>query len=111
MHDDKFDEKFDEICSIAHDVNLDILAISETWLNDSVSSDTLNIQGFAPIIRLDRQDGRRAGGVALFLSSNIACKQRLDLENWDFELLFVEFKISNTKFVCGVCYRPPNYSV
>ena len=105
------DDKFDEICSIAHDVNLDILAISETWLNDSISSDTLNIQGFAPIIRLDRQDGRRAGSVALFLSSNIACKRRLDLENWDFEMLFVEFKISNTKFVCGVCYRPPNYSV
>ena len=103
-------DKFDEICSLTHDVNLDILAVSETWLNNSISSDTLNIQGFAPIIRLDRQCGRRAGGVALFISSNIVYKRRLDLENWEFELLFVEFKISNTKFVCGACYRPPNYS-
>ena len=103
-------DKFDEICSLTHDVNLDILAVSETWLNNSISSDTLNIQGFAPIIRLDRQCGRRAGGVAIFISSNIVYKRRLNLENWEFELLFVEFKISNTKFVCGACYRPPNYS-
>jgi hypothetical protein len=33
----------------------------------------------------------------------------LDLENCEFELLFVEFKIFNTNFVCAVCYRPPNY--
>ena len=59
------EDKFDEICCLVHNVNLDILAVSETWLNDSISSDSLNIQGFALIIRLDRQNGRRAGGVAL----------------------------------------------
>ena len=66
------EDKFDEICCLVHNVNLDILAVSETWLNDSISSDSLNIQGFAPIIRLDRQNGRRAGGVALYISSSIA---------------------------------------
>ena len=80
------------------------------WLQIYLLASKINIQGFAPIIRLDRQCGRRAGGVALFISSNIVYKRRLDLENWEFELLFVEFKISNTKFVCGACYRPPNYS-
>ena len=104
------EDKFDEICCLVHNVNLDILAVSETWLNDSISSDSLNIQGFAPIIRLDRQNGRRAGGVALYISSSIAYRRRLDLENCEFELLFVEFKICNTNFVCAVCYRPPNYS-
>ena len=66
------EDKFDEICCLVHNVNLDVLAVSETWLNDSISSDSLNIQGFAPIIRLDRQNGRRAGGVALYISSSIA---------------------------------------
>ncbi len=47
------EDKFDAICCLVHNVNLDILAISETWLNDSISSDSLNIEGFAPIIRLD----------------------------------------------------------
>jgi hypothetical protein len=104
------EDKFDEICCLVHNVNLDILAVSETWLNDSISSDSLNIQGFALIIRLDRQNGRRAGGVALYISSSIAYRRRFDLENCEFELLFVEFKICNTNFVCAVCYRPPNYS-
>ena len=104
------EDKFDEICCLVHNVNLDIFSVSETWLNDSISCDSLNIQGFALIIRLDRQNCRRAGGVALYISSSIAYRRRLDLENCEFELLFVEFKICNTNFVCAACYRPPNYS-
>jgi hypothetical protein len=105
------EEKFDEICSIVYDLNLDIFSVTETWLNSSIPSDSLNIQGFSPIIRLDRQGNRRAGGIALYLSSDIAFKRRTDLEIFELELLFVEFKIRNINFVCGVCYRPPNYSV
>ena len=46
----------------------------------------------------------------MYISSSIAYRRRLDLENCEFELLFVEFKICNTNFVCAVCYQPPNYS-
>jgi hypothetical protein len=66
------EEKFDEICSIVYDLNLDIFAVTETWLNSSIPSDSLNIQGFSSIIRLDRQGNRRARGIALYLSSAIA---------------------------------------
>ena len=52
----------------------------------------------------------RAGGVALYISSDYLSKRREDLEHSDFELLFVEVKINSLTFVCGVCYRPPNYN-
>ena len=62
------------------------------------------------MFRLDRSDGRRAGGVALYVLSDYHSKRREDLEHGDFELLFVEVKISSLTFVCGVCYWPPNYN-
>jgi hypothetical protein len=104
------EDKFDEISTLVLDLNLDIFAVSETWLNHSMASDSLSIGGFSQIYRLDRCDGRRAGGVALYISSSFASKRRFDLEHVNFELLFVEIVINSITFVCGVCYRPPNYN-
>lgn len=68
-----------------------------------------NIPGFNPImLRLDRSDGRRAGGVSLFTSLSIAAKRRFDLERNGIELSCVEMRINRHSFVCGVCYRPLN---
>jgi hypothetical protein len=101
-------DKFEEIVSLVLEHKLDIFAVSETWLNNSTSSDLFNIPGFSPMFRLDRSDGRRAGGVSLFTSLSIVAKQRFDLERNGLEVLWVEMQINRLFFVCGVCYRPPN---
>ena len=62
------EEKFEEIISLALDQRFDIFAVSETWLNYSVSSQMLYMPGFNPLFRLDKRDGRRAG-VALYTST------------------------------------------
>ncbi|CAH3123717.1 unnamed protein product, partial [Pocillopora meandrina] len=41
---------------------------TETWLNNRVCSDCLQIAGYNPIIRLDRHN-RMGGGVAFFTNS------------------------------------------
>ena len=45
------------------------------------------------LIRLDRSDGRRAGRVALYVSSEFAPRRRFNLETNEFELLWVKVKI------------------
>lgn len=102
------EDKFEEIVSLVLEQKLDIFAVSETWLNHLIPSESLHIPGFSPMFRLDRSDGRRAGGVALFTSSSIVAKRRIDLERNGIELLWVEMQINRHFFVCGVCYRPPN---
>ena len=102
------EDKFEEITSLVLEHNLDIFAVSETWLNSSISSGLFNIPGFSPTFRLDRSDGRRARGVSLFTSLSIAAKRRFDLERDGIELLWVEMRINRHSFVFGVCYRPPN---
>jgi hypothetical protein len=62
------------------------------------------------MFRRDRNNDRRAGGVAFYISSKYASKRRNDLEYCDFQLLFVEVKINSLLFICSVCYRPTNYN-
>ena len=99
-------EKFEEITSIILNENFNIFALSETWLNASIPNHLFDIPGFRPLIRLGRSDGRRAGGVVLYVSSEFAPRRRLDLETNEFELLWVEVKINFFTLICGVCYRP-----
>ena len=102
------EDKFEEIVSLVLDLKLDIFAVSETWLNDPVSADSLQIPSFSPMFRLDRSNGRRAGGVALYISSSLVAKRKLDLEKVGIELLWVEIELKRHSFICGVCYRPPS---
>ena len=76
-------------------------------MKDSISSDLFTIPGYCPLICLDRSDGRRSGGVALYVSTSIAVKRRKNLDLCDFELLWVELKIGSNNLICGICYRPP----
>ena len=64
-------EKFEEITSIMLNENFNIFALSETWLNASIPNYFFDIPGFCPLIRLDRSDGRRAGGVKRFSGPKI----------------------------------------
>ena len=58
------------------------------------------------LIRLDRSDGRRAGRVALYVSSEFAPRRRFDLETNELELLWVKVKIIFFTLLCRACYRP-----
>ena len=80
-------------------------------MNASIPNHLLDIPGFHPLIRLDRSDGRCAGGVALYVSSEFAPRRRSDLETNEFELLWVEVRINFFTLICRVCYRPEYASI
>ena len=84
---------------------LDVIAITETWLNDSINDLEILPSTFT-IHRKDR--GGRGGGVLLAVRSNIQCFRRMDLET-DCELLWCEvFPVPSYSYFIGVFYRPPN---
>ena len=49
-------DKFEEISLLVRDDEFDVFAVTETWLNNRVCSDCLQIAGYNPIIRLDRHN-------------------------------------------------------
>ncbi|KAI8478187.1 hypothetical protein Bbelb_440810 [Branchiostoma belcheri] len=88
----------------------DILAITETWLNDDVRDQEVIPPGYATY-RKDRHHthaGRAGGGILLAVSSNVRSRRRPDLEPKD-EILVCEVQPPGLgKLATVLCYRPPS---
>jgi len=86
----------------------DIIAFSETWLNDSVLSSDIMFNGFHLPIRKDRPLDSH-GGVLIYVNENIAFKRRSDLELNHIEWIWIEVILNKNKSILfGVFYRPPS---
>ena len=92
-----------------HDSKIDILSINETKLDSTVHDSDVYIPGFE-LIRKDRRvNGRKGGGVCIYLRTNLNYRIRDDLINDDLECLIVEIsKPRSSVFLVGTWYRPPN---
>ncbi|KAK4822673.1 hypothetical protein QYF61_019040 [Mycteria americana] len=98
--------KQEELEAIVHQENYDMVAITETWWDDSHNWSAA-MDGYK-LFRRDRR-GRRGGGVALYIRE---CLDSLELDDGDdrVECLWVRIrgKANKADIVVGVCYRPPN---
>lgn len=89
---------------IVYSAKYDVVAISETWLNPSVTNSEILPHGYE-IYRKDR-DNRTGGGVLLAVKENIAVKSCLTLPG---ETVAIEIKLASNKLLLFVvCYRAPN---
>ena len=99
----------DELRVFLNDQNIDVLAINETRLNESISDQDVKVQGY-DIIRRDRStNGRFGGGVCFYIRSNISYSVRTDLDSQLLEIISIEIRKHNSKpFVITSWHRPPN---
>ena len=86
------------------------IAVTETWLNDTVPEQLIYINNYN-IFRNDRSNSR-GGGVCAFISANIPAK-RMDLENPSHECLWLWLRPHRlprhlTGLICCVLYNPPD---
>ena len=97
--------KFEEIKSqLIHTMKADILCVSETWLDQSISDLDIKIVNYA-IHRHDRN--RHGGGVAIYVSDSLAVTRRPDLEYDDIESVWLEITTDKKKILLASYYRPP----
>lgn len=98
---------FDLFSSTIQDSELDIVGLSETWLNTEDPDQLFNIEGYN-LIRRDRED--RGGGVAFYIKKFLKCKVVNDLGEPDnsLEQLWVSLNVAGKKLCLGTMYRPPN---
>ena len=89
---------------LASKTRASIIAISETWIDNTVANSEIELEGFN-VIRNDRS--RNGGGVCLYIKNDIAFNVRLDLCNDQIESIWAEILLPKTKpIVIGACYRP-----
>lgn len=97
----------DEIRSLIKDVNIHVIAVSETWFTPKLNSILVNISGYT-LVRHDRLM-KRGGGVALYVKAGI--KFRIlskSRSNAISEYLVIELNDRvGTKVAFAVVYNPP----
>ena len=85
---------------------IDMLGLSETHLNGSVSEEELKINGFQ-YARKDRTLGP-AGEVGVYIKQGLSWHRRYDLEVDGVKCLWIEILLPKCKgFLVGNIYRPP----
>ena len=97
---------FNKVSMIEADIDdqPDIIAIQETWLNDSHADDLLYIPGYS-IARCDRP-GRGGGGVAFYISDRVGWSIPNLAKNDHIEYLCIDVRLGRSTIrVCNV-YRP-----
>ena len=99
--------------------NLQVLGLSETWLNDSLPNEMFDLSDSYLLYRNDRKwkendaaNSKKGGGVCLFIDSKLHSSDttfaRLNCSNRNIECQWISIKQNHNKMiVIGNMYRPP----
>lgn len=85
--------------------NFDVVAVTETWLNDNITNNMLSIPGYI-FLRNDRL--ARGGGVGIYLKHHLKYTQ-IQTNN-EIEQLWIQIVYNNNKICIGSIYRSPSMS-
>ena len=103
-------QKIDEIRHCTANANLDLIYLTQTWLQERVHDNVVSINGFN-LVRLDRRTGAH-GGVCTYIKDSFQFSLFDDLTDFSFEVLWI--KICPTRLprglssiVVGTVYHPP----
>ena len=102
----------DQLSTTMKTLGLNIIRVNETWLNSSVDTGEINIEGYN-VIRHDRNannsDKHSGGGVAIYIEDHIPYNVRPDLANTKLESTWIEVCFPKTSSILiGCIYRPPD---
>ena len=102
----KLDEVKFFLSSLSSD--FEIICFSETWLSKG-TIDLVNFTNYNHYHTV-REDGRRGGGVSVFLSYRFKAKilDNITVVEQFIESLFVQFKYGGKLMLVGIIYRPPS---
>ena len=92
--------------------SVDLTAITESWLENSMADSELNISGYT-IFRKDRRLERNAkgGGVLLYVRDCLNAHYATELNDMHNESLWVKIQLSSTRNILdGICYKSPTAS-
>ena len=99
--------KIDELRAIAKKSRAAVIGITESKLDESVTDEEINIDGYE-LIRSDRN--RHGGGVACYIRNDISFNPRDNFSS-EVENIFLDMLLPKTKpILIGILYRPPDQS-
>lgn len=100
--------RLEELQSLCNLVNVGVLVITESRLEESIPDNLIRLQGYHEPVRRDRTGGGRHGGCLIYISEQLTFKHRKDMQSDHFEHLWVDVRVCNLTFTVTCYYRPPN---
>lgn len=98
--------KIEDVLNLLNECRFDLLFISETKIDKSVSSSLLSTPHYR-IIRRDRKQG--AGDLLVYIRNTVIARRQVKMEPENIESICLSFKgNANTWFYVCACYRSPN---
>lgn len=98
--------KIDELRLTFENSCVDMVCVSETWLNDHTPDSLILLRGYK-VFRNDRKT--RGGGVAIYVRQGIKCKLvHKSAAEEKIEQVFIEVTSNGEKLLIGCVYRPYN---
>ena len=86
----------------------DVIRLSETMLDASISDEDIHIEGFSKeVYRSDHPSNTKTGGVCLYFREGLAIKRRQDLKILQ-EMVVSEMCIARKKIFFVLLYRSPS---
>ena len=103
--------KIDELSATVKSYTSDIVVVTETWLSSNVPNSAIDISGYS-LLRHDRSDGRRGGGVCVFVKDMLPFIHLKEIESHEYESLWLLLKHHRlprglNSIVLGIVYHPP----
>ena len=101
--------KLDEVRAVVQIQSPDIFAVTESWTNDDVGNEVLQIKGYEIIDRLDRNDTDRGrgGGIIVYAKSNIDIMAEERKTSFN-QCSTVKLNSKNAEIRIHIIYRSPN---
>lgn len=97
--------KVDELNLLLEGVNMDVICLTESKINQEVQNSSIAINGFH-CYRNDRPRNK-GGGVCVYIKRSISGKVISCVNEPNFEVLFLELNINSVNILLCVVYRPP----
>ena len=97
--------KLTELGSLTLEENIDVVALSESWLTHCVPDQVISLSGFLPPFRCDR--ARPYGGVAVYVSNRLNATRLPALEFDGIESVWLSIDVGGKSILLGTYYRPP----
>ena len=102
------DDRLDQLTDICRTLNLAVLVITESKLDQTIPSNLITIPGYHEPVRRDRENnGRNGGGVLIYIADYLVFQHKTDLQLSTYEHIWVDIVYKNIKFSINALYRPP----
>ena len=100
------ENRLNQLSDICQTLNLSVLVITESKLDETIPSNLITIPGYHQPVRRDRIiNGRNGGGVLIYIAEYLVFQHKTELQSDSYEHIWLDIRIKD------IIYKPRIYTI